>query len=96
MASSEGGVAMSMTFKMHRVPRLLAAVCVALTISAPFAAAYVATGKSSNSIEQTSSQIDRSNKGDRLHVSPKQKPAEWDGTKRIEPPKRLATPHMVA
>ena len=87
---------MSMIFKMHRVPRLLAAVCVALTISAPFAAAYVATGKSAVPIEQTSSQTDRSNKGDRLHVSPEQKPAERDGAKQIAPPKRLATPHMVA
>jgi hypothetical protein len=85
-----------MMFTMHSIPRLLAAVCIALTISAPFAAAYVASGKSAGPPEQTSGQIDRSNKGDRLHVSPKQKPAEWDGTKRIEPPKRLATPHMVA
>ena len=87
---------MSMIFKMHRVPRLLAAVCVALTISAPFAAAYVATGKSAASIEQTRSQIDRSNKGNRLRVSPQQKPVERDGTKQIEPPKRLAAPHRVA
>jgi hypothetical protein len=85
-----------MIYKMHRLPRLLAAVCVALTISAPFAAAYVATGKFANSIEQTGRQIDRSNKSDRLQLSPQQKPVERDGTKQIEPPKRLATPHMVA
>jgi hypothetical protein len=87
---------MSMIFKMHRLSRLFAAVCVALTISAPFAAAYVATGKSAVPVEQTSNQIDRSNKGDRLHVSPQQKPVEWDGTKQVEPPKRLATRHMLA
>jgi hypothetical protein len=87
---------MSIIFKMHRLPRLLAAVCVALTISAPFAAACIATGKSSNSIGQTCSQIDRSNKGDRLHLSPQQKPIERDGAKQTEPPKRLAGPHMVA
>jgi hypothetical protein len=57
----------------RRVPRLLAAVWIALTISVPFAAAYIATGTSAAQIEQTSSQIDRSNKGDRLHVSPQAK-----------------------
>ena len=87
---------MSMIFKMHRVPRMVASVCVALTISVPFAAAYVATGQSAAPIEQNSSQIDRSNKGDRLHVSPQQKPAERDGAKQIAPPKRPAAPHMVA
>jgi hypothetical protein len=87
---------MATIFKVHRVPRLLAAVCVALTISAPFAAAYVATGKSTAPTEQTSGQIDRLNKGDRLHLSPQQKPIERDGTKQIQPPKRLARPHMVA
>ena len=87
---------MATIFKVHRVPRLLAAVCVALAISVPFAAAYVATGKSAAQTEQTSSQIDRSNKGDRLHLSPQQKPIELDGAKQIEPPKRIAGPHMVA
>ena len=87
---------MATIFKVHRVPRLLATVCVALTISAPFAAAYVATGTSANQTEQTSGQINRSNKGDRLHLSPQQKPIERDGTKQIQPPKRLARPHMVA
>jgi hypothetical protein len=81
--------------KIHRVPLLVAAVCVALAISAPFAAAYVATDQSAARIE-TNSQIDRSNKTDRLHVSPQQKPVERAGVKRIEPPKRLAAPHMVA
>ncbi len=86
---------MSTIFNMHRVPRLLAAVCVALTISAPFAAAYVATGKSATGTDQTSSQIDRSNKADRLHVTPQQKPADRDGAKQIAP-KRPAARTMVA
>ena len=87
---------MSMMFEMHRVPRLLAAVCVALTISVPFAAAYVATGKSATQTEQTSGQIDRSNKGDRLQVSPQQKPVERDGAKQIKSPTPIAGPRMLA
>jgi hypothetical protein len=87
---------MATIFKIRRVPRLVAAVCVALTISAPFAAAYVSAGKSTAPTEQTSGQIDRSNRGDRLHLSPQQKPIELDGAKQIEPPKRIAGPHMVA
>jgi hypothetical protein len=87
---------MATIFKVHRVPRLLAAVCVALLISAPFAAAYVSGGKSTAPTEQTSGQIDRSKKGDRLHLSPQQKPIERDGEKQIEPLKRIAGPHMVA
>ena len=96
IALSEGGVVMSMIFKMHRLPRLLAAVCVALTISVPFAAAYVSAGKSTAPTEQTSGQIDRSNKGDRLQVSPQQKPVERDGAKQIEPPTPVAGPRMLA
>ena len=87
---------MAVIFKMQRVPRLLAAVCVALTISAPFAAAYVATGKSAASTEQTSSQINRSSKGDRLQVSPQQKPVERDRAKHIEAPTPVAGPRMLA
>jgi hypothetical protein len=87
---------MATIFKVHRVPRLLAVVCVALTISAPFAAAYVATGNPATQTEQTSGQIDRSNKGDRLHLSPRQKPIDRDGAKQIEPPKRIAGPQMMA
>jgi hypothetical protein len=85
-----------MSIKTHQVPGLVAAACVALTISASFAAAYVATGNAATQIEQGSSQINRSNKGDRLHVSPQQKPIERNGAKQVEPPKRLAAPHMVA
>ena len=87
---------MSTIFKVHRVPRLLAAVCVALTISAPFAAAYVATGTSANQTEQTSGQINRSNKGDRLHISPQQKPVKRDGAKQIEAPTPVTGPRMLA
>jgi hypothetical protein len=87
---------MSAIFKVHRVSQLLATVCVALTISAPFAAAYVSGGKSTAQTEQASGQIDRSKKDDRLHLSPQQKPIERDGAKQIEPLKRIAGPHMVA
>ena len=83
-----------MFIKTHQVPGLVAAVCVALIISASFAAAYVATGNSATQIEQTSSQINRSNKGDRLHVSPQQKPVERDGAKQIATP--VAGPRMLA
>jgi hypothetical protein len=87
---------MSAIFKIHRVPRLLIAVCLALTISAPLAMAYVAMGKSGAQTEQTGSQVDRSNKRDRLHASPQQGPAERDGVKQIEAPKRSAAPRVVA
>jgi hypothetical protein len=87
---------MSMIFKINRVPRLLAAVCVALTISAPLAAAYVATGNPGAQIEQTSSQIDRSNKSDRLQVTPQQKPIARDGAKQIKAPTPVAGPRMLA
>jgi hypothetical protein len=84
-----------MIFKMHRFPRFVAAACLALSISVPFAAAYVATAKSAVTTEQTRPQVDRSNKGDRLHVSPQQKPVERDGAKQIAP-KRPAAHTMVA
>ena len=87
---------MSIMFKMQRVPRLLAAVCVTLTISVPFAAAYVATGKSATQTEQTSGQIDRSNKGDRLQVSPHQKPVQQGGAKQIKSPAPMVVPRMLA
>ena len=54
----------------HRVSRLLAVVCVALTISAPLATAYVIGGNSAALTEQTGSQVDRSKKGDPLRISP--------------------------
>jgi hypothetical protein len=85
-----------MSIKTHQVPGLVAAVCVALTISASFAAAYVATGKSGTQIEQTSSQIERSNKGDRLLVPSQRKPLERDGAKQIKAPKSVAGPRMLA
>ena len=83
-----------MSIKTHQVPGLVAAVCVALTISASFATAYVATGKSATQIEQTSSQIERSNKGDRLRVP--SKPLERDGAKQIKAPRSVAGPRMLA
>ena len=79
-------------FKLHRVSRLFAGVCVALTVSAPFAVAYVATGNSAPQIEQTSGQIDRSKKSEPLRVSPQQKPVEREGVKQIGIP----APRMVA
>jgi hypothetical protein len=87
---------MSAIFKIHRVSRLVVAGCLALTLSAPLAMAYVAMGKSGTQTEQTSSQIDRSNKGDRLHASPQQKPIERDRAKQIEAPQPSAAPRMVA
>jgi hypothetical protein len=82
--------------KFHRVSRLAAAACMAFMISVPFAAAYVAIGKSEMQAEQTSSQIDRSKKGDPLRVSPYQKPVEGGGVKHIEAPKPVAIPRMLA
>jgi hypothetical protein len=81
--------------KLHRVSQLVAAACVAFLISAPLAAAYVTTTKSEVQAERTSSQIDRSKKGDRLLVSPHQKPVEGSGAKKIEAPKPLV-PRMLA
>jgi hypothetical protein len=83
-------------FKFHRVSRLLVVVCVALTISAPLATAYVSGGNSAAQTEQTGSQVDRSKKGDPLRISPRQKPVEGDGAKQIEAPKPPAAPRMLA
>jgi hypothetical protein len=83
-------------FKFHRVSRLLAVVCVALTISAPLATAYVSGGNSAAQTEQTGSQVDRSKKGDPLRISPRQKPVEGDRAKQIEAPKPPAAPRMLA
>ena len=82
-------------FKFHRGSRLLAAVCVALTISAPLATAYVSEGNSAAQTETSGSQVDRSKKGDPLRISPRQKP-EGDGAKQIEAPKPPAAPRMLA
>jgi hypothetical protein len=87
---------MSKIDNLHRISRLLAAVCVALTISAPFAVAYVETGKSGPQTEQTGHQVDRANKSDRFHVAPQQKPVERDGSKKIEAPRTAAPPRMLA
>jgi hypothetical protein len=55
-------------FKIHRVSRVLVVACVLFTISASFAAAYVATAKpeAGAQTEQTSIQVDRTKKGDPL------------------------------
>ena len=83
-------------FKFHRVSRLLAAVCVALTISAPLATAYVTGRNPAAETGQTGSQVDRSKRGDPLRISPRQKPVEGDGAKQIEAPKPPAAPRMLA
>jgi hypothetical protein len=85
-------------FKIHRVSRLLVAVCISLTISASFAAAYVATAKSETGAqtEQTSLQVDRTKKGDPLRVPPQHKPVEREGAKQIEAPTYFAAPRMIA
>jgi hypothetical protein len=82
--------------KLHRVSQLAAAASVVFMVSAPFAAAYVATEKSEVQAEKTSSQFDRSKKGDLLRVSPYQKPVEGGGAKQIEAPKPIASPRMLA
>ena len=79
-------------FKLRRISRLVAEICVAFTVSAPFALAYVATGNSAPQIEQTSSQIDRSKKSAPLRVSPQQKPVEREGARQIE----ILAPRMIA
>jgi hypothetical protein len=79
-------------FKLRWISRSIAGVCVAFTVSAPFAVAYVAPGNSAPQTEQTSSQIDRSKKSAPLCVSPQQKPVEREGTRRIE----IRAPRMIA
>jgi hypothetical protein len=81
--------------ELHSISKLAAAACVALMFSAPFATAYVATGRSEVQADKTSSQIDRSKKGDPLRIAPHQKPVEG-GAKQMEVPKPVATPHMLA
>ena len=71
-------------FKLRRISRLVVGVCLAFTVSAPFAVAYVAAGNSTPQIEQTRSQIDRSKKSAPLRVSPQQKPVEREGARQIE------------
>jgi hypothetical protein len=79
-------------FKLRRISRLIAGFCVAFTVSAPFAVAYVTTGNSAPQIEQTSSQIDRSKKSAPLRVSPQQRPVEREGVRQIE----IRAPRMIA
>jgi hypothetical protein len=79
-------------FKLRRISRSIAGVCVAFTVSAPFAVAYVATGNSAPQIQQTSSQIDQSKKSAPLRVSPQQKPVEREEIRRIE----ILAPRMIA
>jgi len=78
--------------KFHRISRLLPIVCVALTVTAPFAGAYVATGKAGVQAEQTSSQIDRTKKGNRL-VAPQRKPVQ-DRAKQM--PKNLQPARIMS
>ncbi len=81
---------------IRRIAHVLAAVCVALTISASLAAAYVAGETVAVQTEQTRDQIDRTKKGDSLRVAPSRKPVERDGAKQIDAPKSFAAPRMLA
>jgi hypothetical protein len=83
-------------FQFHRVSRLLAVVCMALTISASLATAYVIGENSTAQTEQTGNQVDRSKKGDPLRISPRKKPVEGDGAKQIDAPAPRAAPHLLA
>ena len=81
---------------IRRIAHVLAAVCVALTISASLAAAYVAGETAAVQTERTSDQVDRTNKTDSLRVAPPRKPVERDGAKEIEAPKAFGAPRMLA
>jgi hypothetical protein len=83
---------MTIIDKFHGISRLLAVVCLALAVSAPVAAGYVATGKSGAQTEQTGNQIDRTKKGDRL-VSPQEKPVQ-DRAKQM--PKNLQPARIMS
>jgi hypothetical protein len=84
------------TFNVRRIAHVLAAVCVALTISASLAAAYVAGETAAVEIERTSDQIDRTKKTDSLRLAPPRKPVERDGAKQMEAPRSFAAPRMLA
>jgi hypothetical protein len=79
---------------IRRIAHVLAAVCVALTISASLAGAYVAGETAVAPIERTSDQVDRTNKADSLRTP--RKPVERDGAKQIEAPKAFAAPRLLA
>jgi hypothetical protein len=79
-------------FKLRRISRLVAGVCVAFAVSVPFVVAYVATGNSAPQTEHTTSQIDRSKKSAPLRVSPQQRPVEREGVRQIE----IGAPRMIA
>jgi hypothetical protein len=81
---------------IRRIAHVLAAVCVALTISASLAAAYVAGETAAVQTERTSDQVDRTKKTDSLRVAPPRTPAERDGAKQIDAPKASAAPRMLA
>jgi hypothetical protein len=81
---------------IRRIAHVLAAVSVALTISASLAAAYVAGETAAVQIERTSDQVDRTNKTDSLRLAPPRKPVERDGAKQIEVPRSLAALSMLA
>jgi len=81
---------------IRRTAHVLAAVCVALTISAPLAGAYVAGEPTAGQTEQTRDQVNRMNKTDALRPTPARKPVERDGAKQIEAPKSSAAPRMLA
>jgi hypothetical protein len=79
---------------IRRIAHVLVAVCVALTISASLAAAYVAGETAAVQTERTSDQVDRTNKADSLRIP--RKPVERDGAKQIEVPRSVAAPSMLA
>jgi hypothetical protein len=81
---------------IRRIAHVLAAVCVALTISASLAAAYVAGETAAVQTERTSDQVDRTNKTDSLRMAPPRKPVERDGANQLDAPKAFATPRMLA
>jgi hypothetical protein len=83
-------------FKILRDPRLLAVACLAVTISAPFATAYVATANPAGQAESTSTQINRSIKGDRLQVSPRQRSIDGGGASQTKAPALVAGPRRLA
>jgi hypothetical protein len=81
---------------IRRIAHVLVAVCVALTISASLAAAYVAGETAAVQTERTSDQVDRTNKADSLRLTPSRKPVERDGAKHIEVPRSFAAPSVLA
>ncbi len=81
---------------IRRIAHVLAAVCVALTVSASLAAAYVAGETAAVQTEQTRDQVDRTKKTDSLRIAPPRNPVERDGARQIEAPRSFAAPRMLA